>query len=92
MSFKNLSGDRWSIHCDRPECTASIEGVGRNQHEQQRDSAIVAERKGWQLSHHGADVTTDLCPVHLEPTLAHRMPVTRLYDPYGRALPRQRLA
>ena len=89
MSFLNID-DTTMITCDRPGCSASLIGIGPTQHARQRDASALAYRKGWQLSHHGADVTVDLCPPHVEPTLAMPMKTTKLYDCYGVALERGR--
>jgi len=85
MSFDNSLDDVTLLCCDRPGCDAALEGVGHSKHARQRDASDLAYRKGWQLSPHGF-TTTDLCPMHLEPTLPHRLPVTRLYDEGGREL------
>lgn len=90
MSFINLD-DQTALLCDRPLCEARCEGVGKDEHARQRDAAVVAERKGWQLSPHGFTVT-DLCPMHLEPTLPHKLPISPLYDRDGREVIRPRRA
>jgi hypothetical protein len=91
MSFhRDPLGAVW-LHCDRPGCDARIEGIGHTERQRIRDAVDVAERKGWQISpHHGEQF--ELCSVHYEPTLRHKLPVTELYDADGNALPRVRLA
>ncbi len=85
MSFLQTDGVI-AVACDRPGCTARALGVGVTPRQQMRDAVELAERKGWQLSPHGV-LTVDLCPIHLELTLPHRLPVTRLYADDGTPLP-----
>jgi hypothetical protein len=82
--------DRYGVACDRPECEATVEGVGNSSRDQIRDAVDFAERKGWQIGPHG--VAVELCPMHIEPSLPHKLPITRLFDCYGQALPRPRRA
>ncbi len=85
MSFIQTDGVI-AVACDRPGCEARVLGVGVTSRQQKRDAVDLAERKGWQLSPHGV-LTVDLCPVHLELTLPHRLSVTRLFTDDGRELP-----
>ena len=74
--------------CDRPTCTALVEGCGPTPSVQRRFAVASAEEDGWQLSPH-EDVPLDFCQRHVD-LERPGMRVTRLYDEHGKALPYQR--